>query len=134
MQCVCFEQTFKEKQGSDGPHRLVVPASLDIYQNLDESRGFPLDTGLALNVHKSFKRRPGRLLNVLSTFNLPTVSRGLQNEKYTAEFRRTQKIRQTIVVQKISSRSWWHEKHTKYFGKTRNMLQNLEGLKAPALS
>ena len=36
----------------------------------------PLDTGLKLNVHKTFRRRPGRLLNVLCTFNLLPVSTG----------------------------------------------------------
>ena len=33
-------------------------------------------TGRTLNVHKTFKRRPGRLLNALCTFNLRPVSRG----------------------------------------------------------
>ena len=36
----------------------------------------PVDTGRKLNVHKTFKRRPGRLLNVLCTFNLRPVSKG----------------------------------------------------------
>ena len=36
----------------------------------------PVDTGRKLNVHKPFRRRPGRLLNVLSTFNLRPVSIG----------------------------------------------------------
>ena len=36
----------------------------------------PVDTGRKLNVHKTFKRRPGRLLNVLCTFNLRAVSTG----------------------------------------------------------
>ena len=34
----------------------------------------PPDTGNKLNVHKAFQRRPGRLLNVLCTFNLCPVS------------------------------------------------------------
>ena len=34
----------------------------------------PLDTGHKLNVHKTFRRRPGRLLNVLCTFSLRPVS------------------------------------------------------------
>ena len=38
---------------------------------------FPVDTGLELNVHKTFRRRPGRFLNVLCTFNLRPVSTGL---------------------------------------------------------
>ena len=35
-----------------------------------------VDTGRKLNVHKTFRRRPGRLLNVLCTFNLRLVSTG----------------------------------------------------------
>ena len=38
---------------------------------------FPVDTGRKLNVHKTFRRRPGRLLNILCTFNLRPVSTGL---------------------------------------------------------
>ena len=37
---------------------------------------FPVDTGRKLNVHKTFRRCPGRLLNVLCTFNLRSVSMG----------------------------------------------------------
>ena len=36
----------------------------------------PIDTGRKLNVHKTFRRRPGRLLNVLCTFSLRPVSTG----------------------------------------------------------
>ena len=36
----------------------------------------PVDTGRKLNVYKTFRRRPGRLLNVLCTFNLRPVSTG----------------------------------------------------------
>ena len=38
---------------------------------------FAVDTGRKLNVHKTFRRRPGRLLNVLCAFNLRPVSTGL---------------------------------------------------------
>ena len=38
---------------------------------------FPVDTRRKLNVHKTFRRRRGRLLNVLCTFNLRYVSTGL---------------------------------------------------------
>ena len=38
---------------------------------------FPVDKGRKLNVHKRFRRRPGRLLNVLCTFNLRPVCTGL---------------------------------------------------------
>ena len=37
---------------------------------------YPVDTGRKLNVHKTFRRRPGRLLNVLCTFNSRPVSAG----------------------------------------------------------
>ena len=40
-------------------------------------RNTPVGTGRKLNVHKTFRRRPGRLLNVLCTFNLRPVSTGL---------------------------------------------------------
>ena len=36
----------------------------------------PVDTGRKLSVHKTFRGRPGRLLNVLCTFNLRSVSTG----------------------------------------------------------
>ena len=42
----------------------------------------PLDTGRKLNVHKTFRRRPGRLLNVLCTFNLRSVCRGYISPVY----------------------------------------------------
>ena len=35
---------------------------------------YPADTGRKLNVHKTFRRRHGHLLNVLCTFNLGPVS------------------------------------------------------------
>ena len=41
---------------------------------------FPVDTGRKLNVHKTFRRRLGRLLNVLCTFNLSPVSTGFSEE------------------------------------------------------
>ena len=36
----------------------------------------PVDTGRKLNIHKTFRRRPGRLLNILCMFNLRPVSTG----------------------------------------------------------
>ena len=35
-----------------------------------------MDTGGKLNVHKTLRRRTGRLLNVLGEFNLHPASRG----------------------------------------------------------
>ena len=43
-----------------------------------------VDTGRKLNVHKTFRRRPGRLLNVLCTFNLRLVSTGKLKCYFTA--------------------------------------------------
>ena len=40
---------------------------------------FPIDTGRKLNAHKTFRRRPGRLLNVLCTFSLRPVFAGLHS-------------------------------------------------------
>ena len=42
-----------------------------------DMRRFPVDTGRKLNVHKTFRRRPARLLNVLCMFNLCPMSTGL---------------------------------------------------------
>ena len=41
----------------------------------------PVETGRKLNVHKTFRRRPGRLLNVLFTLNLHPVSTGQDGRK-----------------------------------------------------
>ena len=50
---------------------------LDVYSKPSQkSRIDPVDTGRKLNVHKMFRRRPGRLLNVLCTFSLRPVSTG----------------------------------------------------------
>ena len=37
---------------------------------------YPVDTGRKLNVHKTIRRRPRRLLKVLRMFNLRPVSTG----------------------------------------------------------
>ena len=46
------------------------------YENVTKKQPNPVDTGRKLNVHKTFKRRPGRLLNVLCAFSLCPVSTG----------------------------------------------------------
>ena len=43
----------------------------------NDSSLISLDTGRKFNVNKTFRRRPGRLLNVFSTFNLRPVSAGM---------------------------------------------------------
>ena len=44
-------------------------------QDNQVSQKYLVDTGCKLNVHKTFRRRPGRLLNVLCAFNLRPVPR-----------------------------------------------------------
>ena len=46
-----------------------------VYRN--QLLSLPVDTGRKLNVHETFRRHPGRLLNVLCTFTLRPVSTGL---------------------------------------------------------
>ena len=47
----------------------------------------PGDTGRKLNVHKTFRRRPGCLLNILCTFNLRHVSTGISKERQVDQSR-----------------------------------------------
>ena len=47
------------------------------YCYLNSTTSVPVGTGRKLNAHKTFRRRPGRLLNVLCTFNLRPVSTGV---------------------------------------------------------
>ena len=44
------------------------------YGKVIEDFSNPVDTGRKLKVHKTFRKRPGRPLNVLCTFNLRPVS------------------------------------------------------------
>ena len=53
------------------PHNLSLTNLTIFWQHSN-----PVDTGGKLNVHKTFRRRPGRLLNVLCRFNLLPVSTG----------------------------------------------------------
>ena len=43
-------------------------------EDVGETTNNPVDTGRKLNAYKTFRRRPGHLLKVLCTFNLPPVS------------------------------------------------------------
>ena len=65
----------------------------------------PADTGRKLNVHKAFRKRPQRLLNVLCTFNLRPVSTGMQRIIFTS--RRLQLRSNTIIM--YSDTSWRHK-------------------------
>ena len=45
-----------------------------------QQTSLPVDTGRKLNAHKTFRRRTGRLLNVLCTFNSRPVSTTLSED------------------------------------------------------
>ena len=53
-----------------------LPINYSIRVHLASKQIYPVDTGRKLNVYKTFRRRPGRLLNILCTFNLRPVSTG----------------------------------------------------------
>ena len=58
---------------------LCVNEFLLIYKKVSSVKNnsyFPVDTGRKFNAHKTFRRSPGRLLNVLCTFNLRPASTG----------------------------------------------------------
>ena len=57
---------------------LLCPICLSgcVISNQSTSKNHPVDTGRKLNVHKTFRRRPGHLLNVLCTLNLRPVPTG----------------------------------------------------------
>ena len=50
---------------------------LFLFHEMYQFACFPVVTGRKLNAHKPFRRRPGRYLNLLCTFNLHPVSTGL---------------------------------------------------------
>ena len=59
------------------------PFGKDFIGNCNEDS--PVDTGRKLNVLKTFRRRPGPLLNALCTFNLRPVSTE-SDERYFLDF------------------------------------------------
>ena len=61
-----------------GSHYLLMNEFPNFFPKLESGwSDFPVDTGRKLNVQKTFRRRPGRLLNGFCTFNLLPVSTGL---------------------------------------------------------
>ena len=71
---------------------------------IDFLRKGPLDTGLKLNVHKTFRRHHGCLLNALCMFNLysvPRVWKVVKNRSrllYSSNSLGTNVLRKTLVV------------------------------------
>ena len=62
-----FCQTFKNTQTVE--HLRILERLYRHDKNI-----IPVGTGRKLNVHKTLRKRPGHLLNVLCTFSLPPVS------------------------------------------------------------
>ena len=58
-----------------GAYYLSQTDFVDVFYHLPSTL-FSLNAGLKLNVHKMSRRRPGRLLNVLCTFDLRPLSMG----------------------------------------------------------
>ena len=70
-----------------------------------EDLTIPVDTGRKLNVHKTFRRHPGRLLNVLCTFNLRLALHKVPNfTKYSGE--ETQSFAEFQVNHQKLCESW----------------------------
>ena len=77
----------------------------------------PVDTGCKLNVHKTFRKRPG-LLNVLCTFNLRPVSAGdIFTDRNNWDYKLNKMIKKKLQTKKIATRkrksvdrSWGQEK------------------------
>ena len=59
--------------------RLAFQRQCKVFQYLLQKN--PIDTGRKLNVNKTFRRRPRRLLNVLCTFNLSPLSTGKKHSQ-----------------------------------------------------
>ena len=62
----------------NGSHASGVIINISLTKWLPVWTRNPLGTGRKFNVHKTFRRGPGRILNVLGTFSLCPVSRGKQ--------------------------------------------------------
>ena len=73
-----FSFNFLEK----GLVKVSPPYLRMIFQkNCFSCYALPVDTGRKLNVQKTFRRRPGRLLNVFCTFSLRPVSTWLLHDQ-----------------------------------------------------
>ena len=60
-----------------------------------------VDTGRKLNVHKTIRKRPGHLLNVLCTFNLRPVSKGFKAEHFLRKAMET--LKRSIISFNIAN-------------------------------
>ena len=65
---------------------------------ISDRSSHPVDTGCKLNVHKTFRRRPGRLLNVLCTFNLRPMSTGQLKSMKNDSKRVTIRLPQLAII------------------------------------
>ena len=93
-------------RGSRGKSNRKPSKTADDYQwkTIDDfvNTNVTVDTGRKLNVHKTFRRRPGRLLNVLCTFNLCPVSTGVPAHPYFEASRLVRFINETLPPLEVS--------------------------------
>ena len=80
----------------------------------------PVDTVRKLNVHKTFRRLSGRLLNVLCTFNLRPVSTGMGGVLSSSIVSERLKMRKSIGIH------YWQD--TIYSVKVSNNVININKL------
>ena len=71
-------------------------AILDFCQDSEYTSS--LDIGHKLNVHKTFRRRSGRFLNVLCTLNLRPLSMGSESNQFYLEWRYNTKDGDIILI------------------------------------
>ena len=88
----------------------------------------PLDTGRKLHVHKTFRRRLGRLgrlLNVLCTFNLRPVSTGTWWILMAGKLKNKSDPRKKRTLMSLFVRSLKLQSLTKYYGNFKGTLMQI---------
>ena len=68
--CFDFDVTFGDFLGLSPSKKNCVIFLIENPLKMMKNASHPVDKGRKLNVHKTFTRRPGRLLKVLCTFNV----------------------------------------------------------------
>ena len=101
--------------------------------SLPKTHLHPVDTGRKSNVHKTFRRRPGRLLNVLCTFNLRPVSTGKSQAKEICTFTiSTQKYGSVpshhIPVNKLNARICKIQPYMAVYGSIQSICKDIVGI------
>ena len=61
---------------------MAASGNIFLFRIITKYNNVPVDTGRKFNVHKTFRRRLGRLLNILCTFNESPVSTGVYQRHF----------------------------------------------------